>query len=40
LFEEDIVYTPGTDSKLRNLDILYHVDHDRVRRPSKAGPCS
>jgi len=34
LFKENIVYTPGTDTKLRDLDILYHMDHKTVTRPA------
>ena len=34
LFKENIVYTPGTDTKLRDLDILYHIDHKTVKRPA------
>ncbi len=33
-YESGVVYTPGLNTKERDLDILYHADHKTVKRPA------
>ena len=33
-YESGVVYTPGPDTQSRDLDILYHADHETLKRPA------
>jgi acetyl esterase/lipase len=34
VYRTNVVYSPGEDTAFRDLDILFHVDHNAVKRPA------